>query len=120
MNFATTRRFLQQGAFLTQSRLACIQQAEQLFDKHQLDGAVELAKRALRMNPAAAPAYQVLGLVSLERDRPQEAIPRLKRALILQPDLSRLIMEPNTGRLGAAGFPPITCAGKPLRISHWF
>jgi hypothetical protein len=67
--------------------LACIQQAEQLFDKHQLDEAAELAERALRMNTAAAPAHQMLGLVALERDRPLEAIPRLKRALALRPDL---------------------------------
>jgi hypothetical protein len=67
--------------------LTCIQQAEQLFDKHQLDEAVERAERALLLNAAAGPAYQVLGLASLERDRPQEAIPRLERALARQPDL---------------------------------
>jgi hypothetical protein len=67
--------------------LACVQQAEQLFDKQQLDEAAELAERALRMNTAAAPASQLLGLVALERCRPHESIPRLKRALALQPDL---------------------------------
>jgi hypothetical protein len=67
--------------------IVCVQQAEQLFDKRQFDEAVELAERALRMNPAAAAAYQVLGLTALERDRPYEGIPRLKRALALRPDL---------------------------------
>jgi hypothetical protein len=67
--------------------LAYIRQAEQLFDKRQFDEAVELAEHALRLNTGAAPAHQLLGLVALERDRPQESIPHLKRALALGPDL---------------------------------
>ncbi|MHB1422578.1 MAG: tetratricopeptide repeat protein [Gemmataceae bacterium] len=67
--------------------IACTQQAEQLFDKQQFDQAVERAEQALRLNPAAAAAQQVLGLASLERNRPREAIPQLKRALALRPDL---------------------------------
>jgi len=41
----------------------------------------------LRLNTRAAPAHQLLGLVALERDRPDESIPYLRRALALCPDL---------------------------------
>lgn len=62
-------------------------QAEQLFDRQQLDEAGTLAERALRLNPNAASAHQVMGLIALERDRPLEAMPSLHRALALAPDL---------------------------------
>src|SRR5262249_27827929 len=54
--------YFTQGAIMQMPDwLACIQQAEQLFDSPQLEEPVDLAESALRMPPAAAPAYQVLG-----------------------------------------------------------
>ena len=44
----------------------------------------------MRLNTRAAPAHQLLGLVALERDRPDESIPYLRRALALCPDLVHL------------------------------
>jgi hypothetical protein len=64
-----------------------LKQAERLFDQKQYDEAATLAERVLQPNPACAAAHQVLGLVASERGRPQEAIPRLARAVALQNDL---------------------------------
>jgi Tetratricopeptide repeat/Glycosyltransferase family 9 (heptosyltransferase) len=64
-----------------------LKQAERLFDQKQLDEAANLAEQVLHVSPACAAAHQVLGLVCSEQGRPQEAIPRLARALALQPDL---------------------------------
>jgi hypothetical protein len=64
-----------------------IKLAERLFDQKQHNEAAGLAAQVLRANPACALAYQVLGLVSSERGRPQEAIPLLAKAVALQPDL---------------------------------
>jgi len=64
-----------------------VRQAEQLFDQKRLDEAAELAGQALKWNPNAALAHQVLALVHVERLQFREAIPRLEQALALRPDL---------------------------------
>ncbi len=64
-----------------------VRRAEQLFDQKHLDEAAELAARALKRNPNAALAHQVLALVHVERLQFREAIPRLEQALALRPDL---------------------------------
>lgn len=64
-----------------------VRRAEQLFDQKRLDEAAELAARALKRNPNAALAHQVLALVHVERLQFREAIPRLEQALALRPDL---------------------------------
>jgi hypothetical protein len=64
-----------------------VNQASERFDQQQLDEAANLAEHALRLNPSAAGAHQILGMVTLERDRPREAMPFLERALALRPDL---------------------------------
>lgn len=64
-----------------------VRQAEQLFDQKRHDEAAELAARALRRNPNAALAHQVLALVHVERLQFREALPRLEQALALRGDL---------------------------------
>lgn len=64
-----------------------IRRAEQLFDQKCFDEAAALAAQALRLNPNAALAHQVLGLVAVERFQLREALPRLEQALALRPDL---------------------------------
>jgi hypothetical protein len=64
-----------------------VRRAEQLFDQKLLDEAAEMASRALKRNPNAALAHQVLALVQVERLQIREAIPRLEQALALRPDL---------------------------------
>ena len=65
-----------------------IRQAEQFFDQKRFDEAAELAARALKRNPNAALAHQVLALVHVERLQFREAIPRLEQTLALRPDLA--------------------------------
>ena len=64
-----------------------LRQAEEHFDRKEFDQAADLAGRVLLANPACAGAHQVVGLVNSEEGRPHDAIPRLTRALALQPDL---------------------------------
>jgi hypothetical protein len=64
-----------------------IRQAERLFDQKSLNEASEAAAQALRLNPNAALAHQVQGLVYVERLQFREALPRLQQALALRPDL---------------------------------
>lgn len=61
--------------------------AAEMYDRKQLDEAVQLAERAVQLNPRAARACQILGLVASDRNRPQEAISWLQRALAVRPDL---------------------------------
>jgi Family of unknown function (DUF6165)/Tetratricopeptide repeat len=72
---------------MTSEYIAWVKQAERLFDQKQYDEAGNLAERALQVNPNYAAAHQLVGLVLSERERPQEAMPRLARALALQGDL---------------------------------
>jgi hypothetical protein len=72
---------------MTSEYLAWVKQAEQLFDQKRYDEASSLAERALQIDPYCAAAHQVVGLALSESQGPQEAIPRLVRAVALQGDL---------------------------------
>jgi tetratricopeptide (TPR) repeat protein len=72
---------------MTADYVAWVKQAERCFDQKHYDEAVGLAERALQVNSNDASAHQVVGLVLSERERPQDALPRLARALALQGDL---------------------------------
>src|SRR5437016_12447463 len=63
-------------------------QAAQLFDQNRFDEAEQLAASALRENPEAAQAMQVLGFVALRRGRIRDSMNHLIRALELRPDLA--------------------------------
>jgi hypothetical protein len=64
-----------------------VQQAEQLLNQGRLDEAAVLAEQVLRQEPDCAVAHQVVGMALAEASCPREAIPRLTRALALQPGL---------------------------------
>jgi adenylate cyclase len=51
-----------------------------------LDRALEVAQRALRLNPRLADAYEALGFIFLAQGRPEESIPNLRRAIALAPN----------------------------------
>lgn len=57
------------------------------FDKGEFDQACALAEQGLRLNPHAAMAFQILGMVEVQRYQPYKAIDLLNHALALEPDL---------------------------------
>ncbi len=62
-------------------------QADRLYAQDRLDDAAAQARLALQLNPDAAVAHQVLGLLAWRFGRPREGIDRLRRALAIRPDL---------------------------------
>src|SRR2546423_10193979 len=63
-------------------------QADQHYAQDGLDEAAAQAGLALKLNPTAAVAHQVLGLLAWRFGRPREGIDRLRRALAIRPDLA--------------------------------
>ncbi len=59
----------------------------QAFDQGSHDEAYRLAQQSLAVNPHAAMAHQVIGLVHACRCEPRQAISSLEQALALRPDL---------------------------------
>lgn len=62
-------------------------QAGHLFDQGKMDEACVICEDALRQNPHAAMAYQILGMTQVKRNEPYRAMELLHHALDLQPDL---------------------------------
>jgi hypothetical protein len=62
--------------------------ARDRFDQKQFHEALEFAQRALAINPNAAMAHQVLGLVFLQQDQIHEAIASFQKSVSIRPDLT--------------------------------
>ncbi|MGA3066514.1 MAG: tetratricopeptide repeat-containing glycosyltransferase family protein [Tepidisphaeraceae bacterium] len=67
--------------------LGYVKQARERLAQNQYDEAYGHAQKALTINPHAAMAHQVIGLVLLERDEPNDALAALHKAISLRPDL---------------------------------
>jgi hypothetical protein len=63
-------------------------QADQLLIQGRPDEASEFARRSLAINPGAAVAHTVLGMIAWQRGEPNDGIDHLRRALAVRPDLA--------------------------------
>jgi hypothetical protein len=62
-------------------------QADQLLARGRLEEAADYAHRSLAINPDAAVAHTVLGMIAWQRGEPNDGIDHLRRALAVRPDL---------------------------------